>query len=141
MAVSLDDVLTAAPDGRLEIPDGWQQGRGAFGGLVLGAMTRRLAAEAGEARPLRSLSASIFAPVLVGAATVEATALHAGRAVSTLRAELSQEGQRRAHATAVFGAPRPGAPSWQRATPWSELPDRALPSPPAPAFIRHFELR
>ena len=38
------------------IPDGWQQGRGAFGGLVLGLLTRAMqAAEPDAQRTLRTL--------------------------------------------------------------------------------------
>jgi len=42
--MGFDALTTAAPagDGRFlwDVPDGWQQGRGAFGGIVLAALTR-----------------------------------------------------------------------------------------------------
>jgi acyl-CoA thioesterase len=146
--MSLDDVLSPARDGdgwSLEVPDGWQQGRGAFGGLVLGAVTRALSGHAGG-RPLRSLSGAIFAPVVPGAARITAELVHAGSAVSVLRATLEQGGKPAAHASAIFGAPRPGTPSWRRlaapaAAPFETLPEVRLPSPPAPAFTRHFDMR
>lgn len=150
MPTSLDDVLTPARDGDawiLDVPDGWQQGRGAFGGLVLGGMTRALAAVAGDARPLRTFSASIVAPVLPGRARIEVNAAKIGSAVSTLSATFSQEGATAAIATAVFGAPRPATPSWMRLSPprtvaaFAMLPEGSVRPPPAATFTQHFDLR
>ena len=145
MGESLDDVITPMA-GRLTVPDGWQQGRGAFGGLVLGAMTRALAAEVGEARALRTLSATLMAPVVVGEAQIAVTTLRAGNAVTTASAVLTQDGAVAAQAVGIFGAPRKNPPVWTRlaaprATPWRDLPDVRLPSPPVPTFIQHFDMR
>ena len=42
------------------VPDGWQQGRGAFGGLVIAALARALEAHVGDPeRTLRSLTAEL----------------------------------------------------------------------------------
>ena len=149
MMGSLDDVITptrAEAGWRLEVPDGWQQGRGAFGGLVLGAMTRALAGEVGDGRALRTLSATLMAPVVVGDARITVAILRAGSAVTTATASLTQGGTVAAQAVAIFGAARPDTPSWgrlapPRATPWRELPDVRLPSPPVPTFLRHFDMR
>src|SRR5688500_1083649 len=100
---SLDDVLTPS-GGALEVPDGWQQVRGAFGGLVLGAMTRALEAAAGAGRALRTLSASLMAPVVPGRARISVEVLRAGSAVTTARAAMHQDDALVAQATAVFGA-------------------------------------
>ena len=70
---SLDRVLDVSlvAEGRyaLDVPDGWAQGRGAFGGLVLGAMLRAVTrAEPDPARRVRSVTGEIPAPVLPGLA-------------------------------------------------------------------------
>ncbi|HUQ08269.1 MAG TPA: acyl-CoA thioesterase domain-containing protein, partial [Kofleriaceae bacterium] len=47
-----------------DLADGWQQGRGAFGGIVLGTLLRAMeACEPDRARRARSLSGEIPAPV------------------------------------------------------------------------------
>ncbi|HEU4408007.1 MAG TPA: acyl-CoA thioesterase domain-containing protein [Polyangiaceae bacterium] len=61
------------------MPEGWQQGRGAFGGLVPGALTRAMAASEPEpARALRSLSAELLGPVPPGPADVGVEVLRRG---------------------------------------------------------------
>ena len=50
------------------VPDGWQQGRGAFGGLVLAALARAVEmSEPEKDRTLRSFNGEIAGPVLPGA--------------------------------------------------------------------------
>lgn len=63
----LDRLTTPARvgDGRFEgeVPDGWQQGRGAFGGLALGLLARAAEASLDDAsRTLRSITAEICGP-------------------------------------------------------------------------------
>ena len=51
------------------VPDGWQQGRGAFGGLVIAALARALEAHVGDPeRTLRSLTAVLPGATLAGPA-------------------------------------------------------------------------
>src|SRR4051812_16916829 len=94
--------VTRTPTGeknvfRLQVLPGWEQGRGAFGGLVLGALTRAIVAcESETDRVLRSLSGAITAPVVVGDADVHVTELRRGNAMSTYDAQLVQEGEVRA---------------------------------------------
>ncbi len=40
--MSLADVTTPDAEGRLEVPAGWNQGRGAYGGLVIGSLVRAI---------------------------------------------------------------------------------------------------
>ncbi len=132
---------------RLRVPEGWHQGRGAFGGLVMGAMTRAMAAcEPDSDRPLRSLTGAISAPVLTGAADIEVTPHRRGTAVSTYAASLTQGGgEILAHATAIFGKKRQDSRRWTPpapvARPWSAVDVVALGPPLAPEFTQHFELR
>ncbi len=148
--MSFDELLTARRTGAgayvADIPDGWQQGRGAFGGLSLGIMVRALEDTAGPERPLRTVSAQLLAPVLPGEVTLAVEKLREGNAVSTLRITMTQNGEVVAHGVGVHGGARPSGPSWQRVEPPSPLPWRELtpmtgPSPPAPVFTQHFEVR
>jgi acyl-CoA thioesterase len=131
----------------LDVADGWQQGRGAFGGLVLGAMTRALEQHLARPEwPLRALNAEIFAPVVAAPAAIEVEMLRRGTGVATLSARLAQEGEARARATAAFGKPRltdresvflepPSMP------PFEEVGVAPIGPPLGPAFAQHLEYR
>lgn len=90
----------------LDVDDGWQQGRGAFGGLVMGAQLKAMEACAGDGRVLRSLTAELPSPTLPGAAELHVELLRAGSNQSTMAARLVQQGEVKAHSVAVFGKPR-----------------------------------
>lgn len=151
--VSLDALLTPT---RLDewrfghvIPEGWNQGRGAYGGLVLGVLTRAMDVVCGDAsRALRNVSGQICGPTLPGEIEIVVEALRIGNAVSTLRATLRQAGEVQAAAVGVFGSPRrdvAGTDSDRLPQPtlgdWRTVDAIAMPSPPAPPFIQHFEIR
>jgi acyl-CoA thioesterase len=136
-------------DGRFtfEVADTWQQGRGAFGGLVLGAMARALEQKlARPGWPLRVLNAEIFAPVVAAPAAIDVEVLRAGSGVATLSARLAQEGATRARATAAFGKQRVTdresvfleAPAL---TPFRDVEVAPIGPPVGPAFARHLEYR
>ncbi len=133
---------------QLDVPDGWHQGRGAFGGLVLGALTRAITACEGDAaRTLRSLSGEIVGPVLVGPANIEVVTLRSGSGVSTYSATLTQKGETLARATGVLGRTRvrdrdafPKAPD-DVARGWRDVPIAPVGPPAAPEFIRNMEIR
>jgi acyl-CoA thioesterase len=129
------------------VPEGWRQGRGAFGGLTLATLAR-VASESPDAagRPLRTLTAEIPSAVLVGPARVELETLRAGSGLSTLAAKLHQNGEIVAHAVCSFGKtrvtdfdrddePAPSAP------PFADVTPASLPSPPGPEFTQHVEYR
>ena len=68
----------------LDVPDGLQQGRGAWGGVVTGAMVS--AAQQVDPRPgmaVRTLSAQLVAPVLVGGLTLHVEELRRGSATNS----------------------------------------------------------
>ncbi len=137
----------------LQIPDGWQQGRGAFGGLVIAAMIRAGREALGDPeRRIRSVTAELLGPVLVGEATLRVERLRQGSNVSGLRVLLLQSEKPGAaevalcQATILAGRQRPGMPSWQQVAPptipdWKQCDEVTIPEPFAPAFIRHFEIR
>jgi len=131
---------------RLSIEDGWQQGRGAFGGLVLGALAQAIvASEPDPARALRALTGQLPGPVPVGDSILRVAAVRRGTGASTWQARLDHAGETLAVATAVLGRARgdeAAADLEKRATPaWSEVPVTPIGPPVAPRFLQHFELR
>lgn len=111
-----------------QIPDGWQQGRGAFGGVVLANLVRAVRSCEPEAeRTLRSLSAELVGPVLPGPARIRVEMLRRGSGVSTMSARLLQGEELLAHAVMVLGKTRGGVTSWNRLTPPGPPPSAQVP--------------
>ena len=133
----------------LRIAEGWRQGRGAFGGIVMGALARAIGAcEEDTERVFRTLTGAIAAPAMVGDATIEVIEMRRGSAVSTFDATLLQNGEILARATAVLGRVRrdarrilPDNPPPPPASPWADLNIAPLRAPFAPEFAQHFEFR
>jgi len=139
----------------LEVPDGLQQGRGAWGGVVTGAMVA--AAQLVDPRPemaVRTLSAQLVAPVLVGRLNLHVEELRRGSATNTLAVRgLDEAGALLAHGVVVLGAARrgdamPDGPPWLSVEPPSELaagpeavPEAPVGPPLAPDFTVHLEMR
>lgn len=134
---------------RWQVPEGWRQGRGAFGGIVVGALVRAvLAVEDDPRRVFRSVTAEIVGPVSSGEATVRVELLRRGNAISAVRAWLVQgtADEVLAHAVVVLGADRPDTPTWRESelpwtSPWSEVAAVHMPPGLAPEFTQHFEYR
>ncbi len=131
---------------RLVVEDGWQQGRGAFGGLVLGALAQAIeASEPDPTRRLRALTGQLPGPVPVGESLLRVAAVRRGTGASTWQAWLHHAGETLAVATAVLGRSRgdeASADLQKRASPpWSEVPVTQVGPPLAPRFLQHFELR
>jgi hypothetical protein len=132
---------------RVDVPDGWQQGRGAYGGLVIAYLVRAIEQFEGAAdKPLRSLTAALGGPLQTGAADIRVERLRAGSSVVTLAARLEQGGDVPAHAVVILGKSRgaeaaaidmtpPTAPSWRETAPVSD--DVSF----RPVFTQHFEMR
>jgi acyl-CoA thioesterase len=144
----LEPRRTSESEFTLTVPDGWQQGRGAFGGLVMGGLIRCIeSAEPESDRALRSLTGEIAGPVLPGEARVVVTPLRRGNAVSTVRASLYAGNEVLADAVAVLGRARPGTPEWQhlptpQAPPWRKVAIGSVGPPVGAAvFAQHFEYR
>lgn len=149
---------TAAGTFRVLVPDGWQQGRGAFGGLVLGTLLRAVQrSEEDTTRVVRTLSGELCAPLVVGEASVVVRALRRGRTTTFWTAELQQAGQPVARASVVLATPRADEPvtsdggivpasavgatlpreSWTSVRPL-EGPSSSVPFP---TFAAHYEYR
>jgi acyl-CoA thioesterase len=129
------------------VPDGWQQGRGVFGGLIAAALIRAAYAQTDDpARQLRSIMITMCGPVMPGEATLRATTLREGTGLSTLSIALEQGGQIQAQATALLGKRRVEDGDWDELTappmpPWQDLPLAPLAPPLAPVFSQHLEYR
>ncbi|EDM80212.1 TesB-like acyl-CoA thioesterase [Plesiocystis pacifica SIR-1] len=139
---------------RTDIHDGWQQGRGAFGGLAIGLMVRAMEQvrdavhDDEQPRPLRSIMAQLPAPLLVGPAQLEAAVLRRGRSLSSLGVALTQKGRVVAQATGIAAHGRPETHDIQLAAPPPRRTAPAWPDvPPIPQqrlfvpFSSHMEYR
>lgn len=151
---ALDSLTVSTPAGggafTWDVPNGWQQGRGAFGGLVLDALCRAaIAFEDDPGRPPRAMNGELTGPVVPGKAALQVRLLRRGGAVTTLDVSLTQEDEIRARASFVLGGPRknptefPDRP-WRapESLDWQAAP--ALPMDPAqgyPVFAQNFEFR
>lgn len=150
---SLTDLSTPQRHGdafTLDVPTGWRQGRGAFGGFTIATLVRAIEARVGDpARKVRSVTAELPAPVEAGHADITVEILRSGNNLSAVRAALAQAGQPRGHAVAVLAAARPGAGplAWRDLAPpdtkpWRSLAPIAMPPDQAwPEFAQHFEYR
>jgi hypothetical protein len=118
---------------RATIPDGWQMGRGTFGGLLFGAMLRAVE-HAEPDRPARTLSGDVCGPVVPGDVEIAVRVLRRGNSQSNLAAELRQNGEILATATVVSSAARKIA----LPAPPLDTPLETAPGPPAlpPSAIR-----
>ena len=150
---SLTDVSTPQRNGdafTLDVPTGWRQGRGAFGGFTIAALIRAIEARIGDpARKARSITAELPAPVEPGAAEIAVEIVRTGKSLSAARASLLQNGELRGHAVAILAATRPGSGplAWRDLSPPETKPWRSLapfemkPEQPFPEFARNFEYR
>ncbi|WP_053233481.1 acyl-CoA thioesterase [Sandaracinus amylolyticus] len=128
------------------VPDGWQQGRGAFGGLVIATMVRAIDEHVADPeRTVRSLTVELPGATLVGAAEIAVETLRAGSGQSTVAARLTQGDELRAHCVAVSAKARAGSEGFveasaPRMTPWRDVPavDMSAFGPP---FSKAFEYR
>lgn len=132
----------------VELPDGWQQGRGAYGGLVVAALVRALEAdgEPGEGKSLRSLHAVLCGPVQPGLATIRTEGLRTGTGTAFREARLVQGGEIQASALAVFGRARSAdldekTVVMPAVAPAAGLPPAPIGPPLAPVFTAHFDYR
>jgi hypothetical protein len=126
------------------VPDGWQQGKGAFGGVVIGMLARAMSAAESERR-LRSLSADLCAPAMPGPVRIEVATLRRGGSMTFLEARILQDDAVVARASASFAEARNVAPAGITTEPiaiprWDDAPLFA-PEHGGPVFARHYEFR
>jgi acyl-coenzyme A thioesterase PaaI-like protein len=175
---ALLDLLAAAPDAeavldpgcgtsswRWDVPDGWQQGRGCWGGLIVGSVVRAAgrAADADDQR-VRHVSAQVLAPVPPGPVDVVAEVLRRGSGTTTVSVRVlgraagpqgvaDGEPGLLAHAAVVLGRARAAearadGEAWRQVRPpaalgagWAAVPLVPLGPPLAPVFLSRLALR
>lgn len=138
------------------VPDGWQQGRGAYGGLVIAAMVRAVLLATGEQeRTVRSITAELCGPVTVGLARVEVEILRNGSgmitaAVRVVQQETGRDGASaevvQSHAVVILGKKRVEGHAWNELKPpevpfWQIAPPQSDFVADIPAFAHQFEYR
>jgi acyl-CoA thioesterase len=132
---------------RADFPDGWQQGRGTFGGLVLGTLARAMEhAETDRDRVFRALNGEVVGPVQPGVAEIAVSALRRGSGLSSWEARLTQNGEVLARASAIFGRERSRDHDVTELTrpvmkPWGEVETVVIAPPMGPRFARVYEYR
>ena len=167
--MTLRDLLRTStrPDGSSawDCPPGYRQGRGAWGGLVVGAFLDAAITHAADpALVPRSLTAHLLGPVAHGPARIDLTVLRRGSTTLTVSALLTaREGDSDglptgdpvvvADAVMVFGADRAAdldfeQSRWNHVDPpaalaagWQSLEPVAIPAGLAPEFIDRLVLR
>ncbi|MBN8610489.1 MAG: thioesterase family protein [Deltaproteobacteria bacterium] len=152
--LSLATALTRTADDSFlwNVPSGWEQGRGVFGGLVVAATTRAaMHAEPDGDRIVRAISCEILAPVSAGLATVSAESLRRGNGVSAYEVRVIQKDptghdEVRARATITLAKDRPNDRDHQSVEaptlPAFDTLERAPLGPPiAPTFTQHLDFR
>jgi acyl-CoA thioesterase len=130
---------------RGDIHPEWFQGRGAYGGMLGGALLRSMMRELNDAaRAPRSLTVHFCAPVAEGEATLAVRIERAGRQVTHLSARLEQAGQVACLASATFATSRETPLVYDEARPPRVPPPSDVPTVPSeqlPTFAAQFEYR
>lgn len=131
----------------VSIPSGWEQGRGAFGGVVLAAIARAiLDAEPEKERQLRMLSGEICAPVLAVEGEIHVELLRRGKNMTYADARFLQDGAVVARASAGLSQKRSTAgesvwPAPPVMKPIDEAKTIVMPPGVAPTFSSHYDFR
>lgn len=132
---------------RLDLPQGWLQGRSVFGGLSAAAMAalgRRLVPDA--QRSLRTASIQLLAPVVGGPIEATASVLREGRNITFVEVRLFQTDLLAARATLVFSRDITSALDVQAPPPPSVPAPESLEALPfiqglTPQFTQHVDMR
>lgn len=134
------------------VPEGWLQGRGAWGGLVVAAHVNAAEAEQNRSDPsrrIRNISAHLFGPLPSGEATIRTTCLRAGSAMTTWQVAITgSDGQLASQAVVIAGTGRPvsaqdrwGTAQMPSLPEWAGLPSAPVRPPVGPEFGAHFDYR
>jgi hypothetical protein len=133
------------------VPDGWQQGRGAWGGLVVAAAVRHAASSVVD-RTIRSVACHLMAPVPVGPMYLASEVLRAGSAMTTVRTTMVDEsGTTCVDVVTIWSTDRAsdiappfdewGTASMPSAPTWADIPIAPVEPPLGPTFAQHLEFR
>lgn len=133
------------------VPDGWQQGRGAWGGLVVAACVTAVQMRESASRPVRAITVQMAGPVMVGDQRIVVTEVRRGSAMTTWNVDIIDDrGAAAVHASVICGAPRDmdvdrtsewGCARMGDAPPWSAVPEIPVEPPMGPDFGPHVVFR
>lgn len=144
--MKFDSIIKAAEGPRMQVPEGWGQGRATFGGLVGAILIRHMQANMdADAALLRSFSLSFVAPMVPGPLDLDMVTLRAGKSVTQVQVSGRQDGQVVATMLASLGhgresqlrVPAPRAPACK---PPSECFKVPFLEGKSPDFLRYFNL-
>lgn len=135
-----------------DVPEGWLQGRGAWGGLVVAAQVKAVEqsqAKQDAQRRIRNMTTQLFGALPIGRARLSVECLRQGSAMTTWQVRVhGHEGQLASQAVVITGGSRPVEPGsrWGIATmptlpPWTEVPTVPVEPPYGPSFGAHFAFR
>lgn len=144
------EAASAVRAGRWEVPDGWQQGRGAWGGLVVAAHLRAVAAADPE-RTVRTICCEIPAPVPTGMHRCDVTPVRVGSGMSTWSSAIATQdaGNLLSVATVLQAQPRTladfpqitGTVRRPDAPDADQVPVIPVAPPLGPVFATHLQFR
>jgi acyl-coenzyme A thioesterase PaaI-like protein len=136
------------------IPDQWQQGRGAFGGIVFGTVLRAAcAAEVDPERRVRTFACDVAGPLQPGKVEVRVHTLRRGRSQTNMQLTLTQQGEVIASGLCTLSTERPLEDASRATAHVPPAPAEALSDPSAlrvlpdqtdrggPMFAKHYEYR
>jgi acyl-CoA thioesterase len=129
-----------------EVPEGWGQGRAAYGGLAGAYLVRAAEMFMGSERPLRSFNLVFVGPLKTGPATLTVEVLRSGGSLTHLEVRLFNEGvlatsayvacaRARASEAAAMQLPVPEMPPVEGAMEMAFVPGMM------PEFMRFMEMR
>jgi len=145
------DTATISENNVWNVPDGWQQGHGAWGGLVVAAAIRHASRTVGE-RGIRSVTCHLMAPVPVGPMMITSEVLRAGSAMTTIRTVMVDEsGTTCADVVTIWSTDRAsdisppfdrwGTASMPSVPDWRDVPIAPVEPPLGPTFAQHLNFR
>lgn len=133
------------------VPDGWQQGRGAWGGLVVAACVAAVELRESPDRPVRAVTVQMAGPVLVGEQRLQVAEVRRGSAMTTWNVDIVDGGGATVvHASIICGAPRDvdaeALATWGLARmgdqpAWTDVPEIPVGPPQGPDFGPHMSFR
>lgn len=153
---SFDDAIRLDPTGdgsfTWTVPDGWQVGRGAWGGLIIGALLRSIVtSETDQGRVVRSVNANLAAAALPTTLDITVRQERTGSLVSVWSATATDEGRYIASLTAVCGLRRlikasmqfgsSGVSTIPKVDAAADVPEFDFGPPTGPPMGRHMEFR
>ena len=131
---------------KAQVSSAWMQGRAAFGGLITALAVTAMQKTLSSPVPLRAIQVLFSGPAAEGTVSITTHIFRQGRNVTTMRADVSQEGKICCSVMASFGAARESI----LAVPDNSRPDATPPESVAPLpfidglmpdFLQNFEVR